>query len=313
MNPARAMLKVVSVIRWAEVIRFPKISGFVAILALVLALGSPSPCSAQTLSLGQAGNYDAFGAYNSSTNAAATFYSFSSSTDGNVGLASNGASLNGLTTGLNVGGTVFLQGNSAFNNGTAGLVVTGANLTQANNDALAANHTASSWNASNSNILSMSQSGNNYSVTGLSSHSGQNIINITGALGGSGNYTLNISGSGQFLFNLSAGASLTDFTVVLNGVSASNVFFNTKGNGVGIGGSTIYGNILNMNGGSMSLDSDVIHGSVVSDGFIDMAGTIIAPELPTIMMAGIACLFLLGKVGLDCRRKLTARTASPQP
>ena len=268
--------------------------------------GAPLPCSAQTLSLGQAGNYDAFGAYNSSTNNAGIFYSFSSTADGSVGLASNGALLNGSTTGLNVGGTVFLQGHSAFNNGTAGLIVTGANLTQANNDVQLPIRRPQIGTPQISNILSMSQSGNNYSVNGLSSHSGQNIINITGALGGSGNYTLNISGSGQFLFNLSAGASLTDFTVVLNGVSASNVFFNTTGNGVGIGGSTIYGNILNMNGGSMSLDSDVIHGFVVSDGFIDMAGTTIAPELPTIMMAGIACLFLLGKVGLDCR-------ASPPP
>ena len=54
-----------------------------------------------------------------------------------------------------------------------------------------------------------------------------------------------------------------------------------------------------------------IHGSIVTDANLTMTSSVIAPELPTIMMAGIACLVLLGKAGLDYRRRLrVARMAS---
>jgi hypothetical protein len=285
---------------------------------LALVVAAPSHCSAQTISLGQAANYDVFGAYNSSTNVAGVFYSYPASTvDGNVGLASNGILSSTMGGAFNVLGTAFAQ-NSASQYGASGTpgggIVTGANLTQANSDALKAYSTAAGWTSANSNVLSLSQNGNNYSVTGLSSNNGQNLINLTSSLGNaSGSFTLTISGPGQFLFNLGTGVSLTDVKVVLNGVNQSNVFFNNAGGFAAFGGSDISGTVLNMNGGFMSLDSDMIHGSVVSNGAIDMGSTVIAPELPTITMAAAACLLLVGSTLRVRMRQRVSKNASPQP
>jgi hypothetical protein len=54
----------------------------------------------------------------------------------------------------------------------------------------------------------------------------------------------------------------------------------------------------------MSIDNSTINGAVVSDGFADLANSVITPELPTIMVAGMAALLLLGKISLDCWRRL---------
>lgn len=140
-----------------------------------------------------------------------------------------------------------------------------------------------------------------------------NVFNITSMNLGNGTITLNQNTSSNqlFIFNISGGLSLSDEKMILNGVNSSNVIFNITGGSVGIGGSNIAGNILNMSGGSMSLDSDSISGSVISNGFIDMSSTVFTPELPTIAMAGFACLLLVVKGGRDWRRKRASRFIPP--
>jgi hypothetical protein len=314
MNPERAVSKVACVIRWAAVISSPAISRFVAILALALALVSPSPCSAQTLNLGTAGNDGFFAVYNSSTGAAGDF-NFSNSTDlggaalgAYTSLGGSGTIVGSLSADPTASYVVNQGGPLALN--VLGSISSNSGLGAAGQTAINVATTAAGWNSSNANVLTNQGSANSYVFNGSSSNSGNNVINI-GSLTGA-TITLNGTSTEQFVFNFTGRTTLTGVNVILNGVSVSNVFYNFISGNVGINSSNLSGTVLNViNGTSMSIDNSVIKGAVVSDGFVDMANSTIAPELPTIMMAGIACLFLLGKAGLDYRRKLTARTASP--
>lgn len=313
MNTARAMSKLLSVIRWAEVIRSVAISRVMAVVAMAVALAAPSLCSAQTLNLGQAGNDGFFAVANSNTGGGD--FNFSNSTDLGGAALGAGTYLSGqgtivgslsadptATFNVNQGpSSINVLGSVSSNSGLGGLGQTAINVA----------NTAAGWNSSNANVLSNQGNGNNYVFNGSSSNSGNNVINI-GSLTGA-TITLNGTSTEQFVFNFTGRTTLTDVTVILHGVSLSNVFYNFISGNVGINSSNLSGNVLDViNGTSMSIDNSVINGSVVSDGFVDMANSTIAPELPTIMMAAIACLVLSGKAGLDCRRRLTARTASPQ-
>jgi hypothetical protein len=292
---------------------------FVAILALALALGGSSPCSAQTLNLGQAGNDGLFAVANSNTGGGD--FNFSNSID--LGGAALGA-------GTYLGGSGTIVGNlshdpTAQYSGVhiLGNISSTSSLGGAAQTAMNVANTAAGWSASGANVLSPSVNGNNYQFTGSSSNSGNNVITINSLtnsgllnLSNGGNYTITLNGNSteQFVFNITGRTTWTNVTVILNGVSANNVFYNFISGNVGLNSSVLSGTVLNViNGTSMSIDNSMIKGAIVSDGFVDMANSTIAPELPTIMMAGIACLFLLGKAGLDCRRRLTARTASAQP
>ena len=131
------------------------------------------------------------------------------------------------------------------------------------------------------------------------------------------NTTLTINGSAsgeQFVFVLSGGLSLTNVNIVLgSNVSASNVFFVITGGKVSISGSNISGTILDGagSGGSISLSGDVIHGGVISDTGITISSSVFAPELPTIMMAGLACFAAVaGKAGF---RRLRRRIPTGDP
>ena len=317
MNPARAMLKLVSVIRWAEMIRSLRISMVMAAVAMAVALGAPSPCSAQTLNLGQAGADGFFAVAN--TNTGGGDFNFSNSTDLGGAMLGAGTYLGG--SGTIVGSLssdptaqysgVNVLGGTSVNSGLAGLGQTAINVA----------NTAAGWSTSGANVLSNQGNGNSYVFNGSSSNSGNNVITINSTTNSgllnlnSGNYTITLNGTSneQFVFNITGRTTWTNVHVILNGVSASNVFYNFISGNDGINNSTLWGTVLNViNGTSMSIDNSTIAGAVVSDGFVDLANSTIAPELPTIMMAGIACLFLLGKAGLDCRRRLTARTACPQ-
>jgi hypothetical protein len=198
-----------------------------------------------------------------------------------------------------------------------GNISSNSNLAGAGQTAMNVANTAAGWNAFNANALTVG-SGPNYQLTGSTNHSGDNVININSFTNSAflnlSNATITLNGTSaeQFVFNFTGRTTWNNVHVILNGVSVGNVFYNFISGNVGINsGSNLSGTVLNLvNGTSMSIDNSTIQGAVVSDGFVDMANSVIAPELPTIMMPAIACLFLLGKIGFDCRRRLTA---SPQP
>jgi hypothetical protein len=178
--------------------------------------------------------------------------------------------------------------------------------------------TAEHWNGANANQLTPTiVNGNNYEFTGSAAHSGQNVITInsftnSGLLNLS-NATITINGtsSEQFVFNFTGRTTLTDVNVVLNGVSLSNVFYNFISGNVGINSSKLEGTVLDViNGTSMSVDNSTIHGAIMSDGFVDMANSVVAPEMPSIMVAGLGCLIVLGNAGLKRLRRASVSAAS---
>jgi len=285
--------------------------GLIAIVALAVALAAPSPCLGQTqLTLGQAATFDLF-----VTGPAGSVYTANSVIDGNVGLGAN-SSYGGSST--PIGGLVYQDNTTNVSYSSTGPVAGGApvigSLAQASADALSAASHASTWGTTtNANVLSTFSGSGNLQVNGSTANNGLNVVNFanTASIGANGvNTTITINGTSteQFVFNFAKGVTLTETTIVLNGVSAQNVFFNIEGGSFSaIGASTINGNILNLSGGPMSIDNDVVNGAVISAGFVDMANSVIAPELPTIMMAGLAGLLVLGSAGLNQlrQRKLT--------
>jgi len=305
-----------SVIFHQGIIRFVSCRGLVGIVALVLTLAAPSQGYAQ-ISLGAAGGFELFAASNSPS-LTGHIYTSQSMIYSNLALAAN-ATYAGSST--SIGGSVYLDNSAQLTNGqyaatgpVGGAIIVGS-LAQASADALSAANYAASWGTSTpANVLSTFAGVGNFQVNGLTSNNGLNVINFASFAsigGGGGTSTINInatSSNEQFVFNFANGGTLTQTNVVLNGVSASNVFFNvTGGSFSAIGESSINGTVLNMSGGGMSLDNDYITGSVISNGFVDMSGTVLAPELPTIMMAGLAGLLVFGHAGLNRLRSRSRR------
>jgi hypothetical protein len=309
---------------------FRRPHGLTAAVALALAFAAPSLCSAQTLSLGNAGDFGLFGAYNANTGSSGYLIGGPATINGNVGLDA-GSAFTGTTS---ITGAIYLNNDPSPSVGPAsytgsgtpggGFVtggITNSFLSQGSQAAINAATTAQSWTgASNANHLTVS----NNSVTLSSANSGQNVVTVNTSTNSSllnlSNATLNIYGGSneQVVFNFTGPHSTTwtNVNVVLHGISASNVFFNFIGGNVGIVGGTINGNILDVvNGTSMSLDNGVvINGSVVSDGFVDMGNAVITPELPTILMPSIAGLLIAIPAGIcRLRRRLTTPSSLPNP
>ncbi len=289
------------------------------LIALALALASPPICSAQTLSLGSAGQFNLFGAYNAATGASGDFNGGPAMIIGGVGLDAN-SYLGGSTT---IMGAVYESQSGATYAGSGtpgGGIVTGAGpnsfLSQGSQTAI---NTATTAAGLSNNASVTDPNGTSYQVAAGSSYSGSGpiVVAVNSSTNSSllnlSNTTITINGTSteQFVFNFSGRTTLTNVNVVLSGgVQASNVFFNFVTGNVGINGGTINGNILNLvNGTSMSLDQGVVvNGSVVSDGFIDMGNATLVPELPTVMMAGLACLLVVSHGGFN---QLRRRSATP--
>jgi len=308
----------------ASAIRTLAVRGLIANIALAISLAASSPCFSQTISLGQAAQYQAFEASVPGVKPGSLNLG-NSSADGSVAV---GAGTSFSASSMTIGGALYADSNttiSTLNTTIAGGVFPGTNLTQAATDATNAANTAAGLTANNSFT-------SDYSITGNTGQNASpvNVVNFGQAVSLYGNtITINGTSSEQFVFNFSQSLLLLDTTVVLNGVSASNVFFNITGGIASISGSTFSGTILDEAGSnsSVSLTNDVFQGSVISDAAITLQGTSVvselpitiqdgsvAPELPTIMMAGLAFVFVLGNAGrkLLRRRRLTHGVA-PEP
>jgi hypothetical protein len=286
------------------------VSRFVAVAALALAFSAPAHCYAQSsLSLGAAGGYGLLDVSGNVTGALSTV-------DGNVGVGGAG---NASVTQLTTLGTVILDTNySASYTGSYGSEVSQSLTAAANAVSLLSSQingiVGSGTIPSNTLTLQQIGSGNNYTLAGAPSSTEVNVINLGNQFNGTANYTLTITGTSneQFLFNIASSSDVSNLTVILNGVVGSNVFWNV-GAFSSITTSELFGNVLTLTGTNtaVSLDSDVIVGSVVSnDSLLDMSGTVVSPELPTISMAGVAGLLVVVKSVHSRRRRRLAKVAS---
>ncbi len=326
--------------------------GLVAIIALAVGLAVASPCFSQTISLGQAGQYNVFEATYTGTTPPVTPGTVDvtgSSIGGSIALGANATFISGptLNTGpVYIGGAVYEDtGVTVYSSETtvAGGYQLPTSLT------LAATNAATAWttaagqpnnnsfsgaspvNVVNSSLpvylsnVALTINGNTGTVA--SPASPLNVVNFSNVVYLSGvTLTINGTSSEQFVFNCSGTLSLTDTTIVLNGVSASNVFFNILGGSVYIDNSTFNGNILDLAGSSspIDLEGDAIEGSIISDSNITISGSpidvpagtlAVVPELPTNITAGLACLFLvLWNAGRNLlrRRRLALAVAPTQ-
>ena len=318
MNPESAKSKHASVICWSTRIRSRASVRLLVPIVLLLGFALPVRSFAQTtaLNLGAAGQFNIFEVSN--PNASSQSISISgSSMDGSVAL---GANTQYSTSSTSIGGSVYEDKNVKGTSTTttvAGGVYTGVSLGSAGATAISQASTAAGENGGQSNN-SFTQTGSNYAINStyhgvalavsvVDFKSDPNLQNSTITITGNANQ--------QFVFNFSNGLSLTNTTIILSGgVTSNNIFFNITGGNVSISGSTLQGTFLDMvakgSTPSMTLAHDTIHGSIVTDASLTMTSSVIAPELPTITMAAIACLVLLGKAGVDYRRRLVARMAS---
>jgi hypothetical protein len=311
----------------APIIRSLSSRGLVGIIALAVGLAASSPCFSQTISLGQAAPYSIFEA----SVAGVTPGSVNLSGTSVIGDVAFGAGTSFSTLNTTLGGSVYEDSNVTFSaSGTtvAGGVYPGTNLAQAATDA--GNASTAAAGTPTAPVAANNSFSNNYTIAGNTGANASlvNVVNFTQPLSLYGTtITINGTPSQQFVFNFSQSLSLLDTTIVLNDVSASNVFFNITGGSVSISGSTFNGNIVDMAGTSINLYGDNITGSVISDGSVSMTNSSIgpdspagvsessvAPELPTIMMAGLACVFVLGNAGRNLlrRRRLTLTVAPTQ-
>ncbi len=276
----------------------------VAVGVLALAAFAPSPSRAQTLSLGQAAQ---FGALEVSGDSGVMSVE-STTISGSVGF---GVGTYYAIDSSSIGGTLYNAAGSSngglSNTTAAGGIVTGTQavnvIAGATTDAVDASHAAAHYYHSNNAITI---SGDSYTFTGNNQF---NVVNLLSLSLNNGTLTINGNGSpnAQFLFNFSGALSLSNEQIVLNGISASNVFFNSVGGSVSISESTIAGQILDLNGTAVSLvDDGNVNGSVIANGDLTINNpSVVTPELPTGMMAALASVVFFCSAGLNWRRRLS--------
>lgn len=303
-------------------------------IALAFGLLASSPCFSQTISLGGAGQYSIFEATEPGVTPGSVSVG-SSSIAGSVAVgAGTTLSIDSATT---IGGAVYEDSNITASVLTTvpGGVQTGTNLAQAATDAANAASTAAGLPVT----INPNDSLSSFSSNTIYGNPGVNVVDFAQGLFLDGaTFTINGTSSEQFVFNVSQYLLLTDTSIVLNGVSASNVSFNiidSTGSGTGvvsISGGTFYGTILDLVAGnpgdSVSLSGDptggilTLNGSIISDASISISNSSIglpsepnvtpAPELPTNIMAGLACLLLVvWNAGRNLLRRRRLTPASP--
>ena len=175
------------------------------------------------------------------------------------------------------------------------------------------------WSAAQSASTSYSK------MTGTQSISNNKII-ATGAVTvvdvQSITHDLTISGAaGQIVVinvtGSSSGNAINLSNVTLSGVTANDVVFNVTGSGdVNLGGGTVNGTFIANGSGSVSLSGTTLNGAILTGSDISTSGAVTlnaapmaavgAPELPSVAMAGVACLLILGRAGLGRIRRARA-------
>jgi hypothetical protein len=306
MSKQTANCRNLATVRSAELVSASPLRVFIRMIAVIVGIGAPSVSFAQTINLGAAGNFELL-AVSSGNSPLVT--SSADSISGNVGLGP-GTQFNAASPPTYIGGNVYLaSGVTGVPNPAvtiAGSVNKNADLSPAISAANTAYNTAKGYTT---NTAMVQHSGSSYTITGTATENAYNFTtnpNLSGA-------TITISGSStqQFVFNFSNGLSLANSTIILQGgVTASNVFFNITGGSASITGTSFQGVLLDGSKGTVTLLNDVIHGEVIANGSITMSNTVMAPELPTITMAGLAGIFVMGSAGVGWLRKRQASVRS---
>ena len=280
-------------------------------VALVVSTATPSLCQAQVASLGSAANYGLLDA-GGTVNIGSTFSIFDTTTSyGGVGLGNNTDVNLSLLSSLKVNGTLTEGSNVQFSGlggVTATTTVTGAGSTL-----------SSAWTAAQSASTSYSKmtattSISNNTITATGAVTVVNVQSITN--------DLNIHGTaGQiFVINVTShnGTAINLNNVTLTGVTPNDVIFNVTGNGsITFGGGTVNGTFLENGTGSVTLGSNTtLTGAILTAGTVTSLNNVTlnaappaavgAPELPSVAMAGVACLLILGRAGLGRIRRARA-------
>jgi Ice-binding-like len=302
--------------------RFSPLRGIIATAGLACALTFPSPGWAQaTINLGQAGNYGFFEVSNGLSSGKVT--DTGSKLVGSVALGAN-TSLT-ATSGL-FQGSIYEDTKATFNNvlqtsKVTGQIVANTSLSTATTNATQASAAAAALTSKTGSAAMLTHTPTSYTFTGWATnvpnfYTFSSALNLAGA-------TININGSAnqQFVLNFANGFSFTGVTINLSGgLTAQNLIFNVTGGSVAMTGSTFLGTLLDLSKNSVSITGSSVQGSVIANGNVSLTGgsivasssgsssgggdppTVSAPESPTIVMAGLACLAAAGS-GLYRRRQ----------
>jgi hypothetical protein len=290
------------------------VSGAVALFAFAVFAATPSFCHAQVTGLGSAASYGLLedgGSVN--VNGLPSF----NSVKGNIGLQS--ATVNvGLLNSLSVSGTAYEGSGVTINaNGLfQGQGSFSANSTASGPQtplALAAAFTAATSASSSDKALAFTTTiSSNNVITGTQAVNVVNVSSISHDLTISGNanqvFVINVTGNG----NGNGGIKLSN-VILSGGVTANDVLFNITGKGnVSLGSGTVNGTFLDTGSGSISLNGTKVYGEIIAgSGGVTTTNSaainaepfaggaaVAAPELPSIAMAGAACLLLLGRAAV---------------
>jgi choice-of-anchor A domain-containing protein len=158
-----------------------------------------------------------------------------------------------------------------------------------------------------------------------------NVIDLSGInLSGSSRFTINGNSNDVLVFNVSGNVSISGSAQLLlsGGLSAANVIFNVTSGTVSVAGAGVAaGTFLDVIGEIDLSGSAAVQGALISknikmkgssamsaDPFSAQVVVAGAPELPTIAMAGLASLLVLGRAGISrLRRNRCTTTEVPPP
>jgi hypothetical protein len=285
-------------------------------IALALAIAIPSFCQAQVTGLGSAADYGIL-----ENGGTVMVHSGMSVTDlntlgvpsssGNVGLLSPGTLEIHSDASMTIGGTLSYTGTSTsgypvdlINSSTSSFSAAGGEVGN-QNTSLSSAWTAATTASSADGALASTTSIVSNAITGTQAVNVVNVSSITSDL------TIHGSASQVFVINVGSGGINLSNVSLSGGATANDVLFNVTGGGsVTLGGGTVNGTFLVTGSGSVQMTATTLNGAlIVGSGGISVPDSatinteaftgVSTPELPTISMAGVACLLVLGRAGLQ--------------
>jgi hypothetical protein len=320
--------------RAGGVSRWRGIPGFVALIALLLAIATPSLSHAQVTGLGSAADYGILeNGGQIFVHSGTTQLSVGDGSTGNVGvIGANGGATTSIV--INPGGSFAVSGafnysqsslmGGAVQNNSSTNAFTYGSATGNDGTALGVAWSAATTASAKDAGLTPTQT----SITSNQINGGTNPVTVASvsSIGSSGSpMALTISGTASqvFVINVSGNIYLSSVTLS-GGVTANDVLFNVTGSGhnVTLGAGIVSGTFLDT-GGGITLNGTTLYGALIAGGSGDLGvgvtsndaasihadafAPVAAPELPTVWMAGVACLLVLGRARL--RRIKRARAA----
>jgi hypothetical protein len=176
---------------------------------------------------------------------------------------------------------------------------------------------------SNGTATTVNFSSGKASITGST---GMNVFNVGNFQLSSVALTLVGTATSTFIFNISSGMSVSSAAINLSGgLLASHVIFDVTGGGISVSSSSMSGTLYTGSNNNLNFSSSTLYaGALVAGdgGEISVSSSSIlsaspfvapavasAPEMPTIMTAGLGAFLLMGRSGVRYlrRRRCTSR------